>query len=203
MNGRNKLRDYYSKHIDNDTLFFDINSREELQQLEIEEFGSIGNGINWDKWDEVVQSTKDILKELPTRAKGKFKTLLPKFVYKYSTMEFLGKFEGGTEEVAKHFNVSQSIVGAYATSKRPYLKQDLLFSNEPIQGGNDLPTTTKERFKRLYVYELDTNRLLGSFNTLREAEIQYGLPLSTICYTLQFSNGVYKKGNLRFEKKAI
>ena len=154
------------------------------------------------KVGEHSRSREDILKELPTRAKGKFKTLLPKFVYKYSTMEFLGKFEGGTEEVAKHFNVSKSIVGAYATSKRPYLKQDLLFANEPIQG-NDLPTTTKERFKRLYVYELDTNRLLGSFNTLREAEIQYGLPLSTICYTLQFSNGVYKKGNLRFEKKAI
>ena len=75
MNGRNRLRDYYSQHIDNDTLFFNIDTREELQQLEIEEFGNIGNGINWDKWDEVVQRTQDILKELPTRAKGLVTTL--------------------------------------------------------------------------------------------------------------------------------
>lgn len=95
----------------------DVSSRQELMELAQEEDPS--PTINWDKWDELVQQTKQDIKE---ELKG-FERIYtnPVFVYDIWKQRVIKIFKS-PQECAKYYNISRELVNTYIRDKRIYYK---------------------------------------------------------------------------------
>lgn len=197
--GRSNLLIKYGNHIESDILKSSVETREDLYQLEVQEFGEIGLGINWENWDKLVQETQKLLLETDTRGYNrKFHTELPKWVYDANTHHLLG-FYDTTSEASRIYKVSSTVIANYASTRRTYWKKNLLFSNQPLTE-EEFPIFTKGNLKRIYAYRLSTGEYLGSFNSQTEAEKHFGMPTSQIGYCLATHDGIYQKGDLKFTR---
>lgn len=194
--GRSKLRDYYSKHIDNDILsdIPDI-TREELQQMEIEEFGEVGKCLRWDKWDALVEKTKQELDNYKRKTYKHSKFGTPIYAYDINTGELIKVFASGNQ-AAEHFNVAPYTIVYYAKMEKPF-NNEVIFSLKPLERDE----LTKYKPTWIYAFRLDTNELLGKFRTPSEASKAFGLPSSKVSFLLTIQNGIFKKANLRFSYK--
>ena len=98
----------------------DVSSRQELMELEQEEDPS--PTINWDKWDELVQQTKQDIKE---ELKG-FERIYtnPVFVYDIWKQRVIKIFKS-PQECANYYNISRELVNTYIRENRIYYKLGL------------------------------------------------------------------------------
>ena len=116
---------YGDTHIEKDILkgVEDVSSRQELMELEQEEEQS--QIINWDRWDELVQQTKqDINKEL----KGFEKRINtnPVFVYDILKQRVIKTFKS-PQECADFYGIRREQVTNYIRDHRVYHKQGVEF----------------------------------------------------------------------------
>lgn len=170
---------------------------------ELKEAEERGEGrINWNKWQEIVEMTKQQLASITYPKHNS--SGIPKWVYRASTGKLLGKYEN-TQEVAdafKYINLTNAAINYYAFMQKPYYKHDLFFSNEPVILEPKNPSQTK--IPRLTAaYDLNTNQLIALFQTATEAEEYFQMPQAQVSYCISKHNGVYKKKNLRFEYQSI
>ena len=95
----------------------DVSSRQELMELAQEEDPS--PTINWDKWDELVQQTKQDIKE---ELKG-FEMIYtnPVFVYDIWKQRVIKIFKS-PQECANYYNISRELVNTYIRENRIYYK---------------------------------------------------------------------------------
>ena len=100
----------------------DVSSRQELMVLAQEEDTS--PTINWDKWDELVQQTKQDIKE---ELKG-FERIYtnPVFVYDIWKQRVIKIFKS-PQECANYYNISRELVNTYIRDHRVYYKQGVEF----------------------------------------------------------------------------
>ena len=98
----------------------DVSSRQELMELAQEEDPS--PTINWDKWDELVQQTKQDIKE---ELKG-FERIYtnPVFVYDIWKQRVIKIFKS-PQECANYYNISRELVNTYIRENRIYYKLGL------------------------------------------------------------------------------
>ena len=194
--GHLTLRTIYSDHIDNDILKgIEINSREELQEMEKEEFGEVGKCINWDKWDALVEKTKQELDNYKRKTYKHSKFGTPIYAYDINTGELIKAFASGNQ-AAEHFNVAPYTIVYYAKIQKPF-NNEVIFSLKPLERDE----LTKYKPTWIYAFRLDTNELLGKFRTPSEASKAFGLPSSKVSFLLTIQNGIFKKANLRFSYK--
>ena len=194
--GHLTLRTIYSDHIDNDILKgIEINSREELQEMEKEEFGEVGKCINWDKWDALVEKTKQELDNYKRKTYKHSKFGTPIYAYDINSGELIKAFASGNQ-AAEHFNVAPYTIVYYAKIQKPF-NNEVIFSLKPLERDE----LTKYKPTWIYAFRLDTNELLGKFRTPSEASKAFGLPSSKVSFLLTIQNGIFKKANLRFSYK--
>lgn len=194
--GHLSLRTIYSDHIDNDILKgIEINSREELQEMEKEEFGEVGKCINWDKWDALVEKTKQELDNYKRKTYKHSKFGTPIYAYDINSGELIKAFASGNQ-AAEHFNVAPYTIVYYAKIQKPF-NNEVIFSLKPLERDE----LTKYKPTWIYAFRLDTNELLGKFRTPSEASKAFGLPSSKVSFLLTIQNGIFKKANLRFSYK--
>lgn len=183
---------------------------DELQQLEIEEFGEIGKGINWNRWHQLVAYTKekiDKIREKEEQNKHKHQSTsmdLPKFVYRLPDMEFIGHFNN-TIEAAKYFKIQPVVIAGAIYDGRPLYKKGLLFSNAALSE-EELNQVLKENRgtpKTIYVYTIPEEKLIGVYQSYAEASRMLQFPLGTVTTCIQRHNGVYTKGNMKFTMTPI
>lgn len=192
-NGHNKLRDYYYSYIDNDIFFkIDVSSREELQQMEIEEGGEVGAFINWDKWDEIVQRTKEQLEAAEYVTKEGYKCGKEVYAYSFITKELIKKFASATL-AAEAYGTSPATILFHARKHKPF-QERLYFSLEEL----DKAPSEDEIVKWVYAFDLKTNELVGRFKTAVEASKHFGLHPTRVGNVLTRQGGMYPKYNLRF-----
>lgn len=191
--GHLKLRDYYSDHIDNDILFgIEINSREELQEMEKEEFGEVGRCINWSNWDALVQKTKEKLEAYEYVKKEGRRAGKPIYAYSWITKELIKKFASASV-AAEAYNTSVYTILDHARSGKPY--QDRIFFSMKYL---DKAPLEDETIKWLYAFRLDTGELLGRFKTAVEASRHFGFQSTRVGYILSQQGGKYLSKNLFF-----
>ena len=164
---------------------------------ELEEWERINHRkcIQWENWDRVVEETKQ---QLASMNFPKYNNKISqKWVYQASSGKLLGHYQSTTEvlEAFPQLNLTRAAVNYYAMTGKPYYKQDLFFSDEPIV----LKPRTKKEPRYTAAYDLDTNQLIALFQTATEAEEYFNMPPTQVGYCISKHNGVYKKKNLRFE----
>ena len=100
----------------------DVSSRQKLMELAQEEDPS--PSINWDKWDKLVQQTKQDIKE---ELKG-FERIYtnPVFVYDIWKQRVIKIFKS-PQECANYYNISRELVNTYIRDHRVYYKQGVEF----------------------------------------------------------------------------
>lgn len=100
----------------------DVSSRQELMELAQEEDPL--PTINWDKWDKLVQQTKQDIKE---ELKG-FERIYtnPVFVYDIWKQRVIKIFKS-PQECANYYNISRELVNTYIRDHRVYYKQGVEF----------------------------------------------------------------------------
>lgn len=192
--GHLALRDYYTDWIDNH-IFKDIeiNSREELMQIAEEE--GLRDPIRWDKWDALVEKTKQELDNYKRKTYKHSKFGTPIYAYDINTGELIKVFASGNQ-AAEHFNVAPYTIVYYAKIQKPF-NNEVIFSLKPLERDE----LTKYKPTWIYAFKLDTNELLGKFRTPSEASKAFGLPSSKVSFLLTIQNGIFKKANLRFSYK--
>lgn len=100
----------------------DVSSRQELMESAQEEDPS--PTINWDKWDELVQQTKQDIKE---ELKG-FERIYTNPVFVYDTWkQRVIKIFKSPQECANYYNISRELVNTYIRDHRVYYKQGVEF----------------------------------------------------------------------------
>lgn len=192
--GHLALRDYYTDWIDNH-IFKDIeiNSREELMQIAEEE--GLRDPIRWDKWDALVEKTKQELDNYKRKTYKHSKFGTPIYAYDINTGELIKAFASGNQ-AAEHFNVAPYTIVYYAKIHKPF-NNEVIFSLKPLERDE----LAKYKPTWIYAFKLDTNELLGKFRTPSEASKAFGLPSSKVSFLLTIQNGIFKKANLRFSYK--
>ena len=121
---KNNLKEHWQgdTYIEKDILkgAEDVSSRQELMELAQEEDPS--PTINWDKWDKLVQQTKQDIKE---ELKG-FERIYtnPVFVYDIWKQRVIKIFKS-PQECAKYYGVSRELVTNYIRDNRIYYKLGL------------------------------------------------------------------------------
>lgn len=105
----------------------DVSSRQELMELAQEEYPL--PRINWDKWDKLVQQTKqDITEELKKHKPIAQKNgRIPQKVYVYDFKKKLVKIFSSTQEAADYYSIRREQVTNYAREERPYYKLQIIF----------------------------------------------------------------------------
>lgn len=190
-NGHNKLRDYYTDWIDNDILFgIEVNSREELMQIAEEE--GLKDPIRWDKWDALVQKTKEQLEAYEYVKKEGRRAGKPIYAYSWKTKELIKKFASASI-AAEAYGTSVYTVLDHARSGKPY--QDRIFFSMKYL---DKAPQEDETIKWLYAFRLDTGELLGRFKTAVEASRHFGFQTTRVGYILSQQGGKYLSKNLFF-----
>ena len=115
---------YGDNYIEKDILkgAEDVSSRQELMELEQEEEQS--QIINWDRWDELVQQTKQDIKE---ELKGFEKIYTnPVFVYDIWKQKVIKIFKS-PQECADFYGIRREQVTNYIRDHRVYQKQGVEF----------------------------------------------------------------------------
>ena len=174
-------------------------SIEELKQWEID---NNTHCINWDKWQEIIDKTKEQFASMTFPKKQEHNSNAPveKWVYRNSTGQLLGHYQS-TQEVAdafKYINLTTAAINYYSFIGKPYFKHDLYFSNEPIV--LKPKSINKNKIPRNCVaYDLQSGKLIAVFQTAREAAEYFDMPPTQVAFVITKRNGVYKKKNLRFE----
>lgn len=192
--GHLTLRTIYSDHIDNDILKgIEVNSREELMQIAEEE--GLRDPIRWDKWDALVEKTKQELDNYKRKTYKHSKFGTPIYAYDINTGELIKVFASGNQ-AAEHFNVAPYTIVYYAKMGKPF-NNEVIFSLKPLERDE----LAKYKPTWIYAFRLDTNELLGKFKTPTEASKAFGLPSSKVSFLLTIQNGIFKKANLRFSYK--
>jgi predicted GTPase len=103
----------------------DVSSRQKLMELAQEEEPS--PSINWDKWDELVQQTKqDIEKELKEYNKPQYTNKV--FVFCLRRNRVIKTFQN-PKQAADYYNISRETVTNYMREHRPYFKLMIEFRN--------------------------------------------------------------------------
>lgn len=192
------LRTYHTNHLDTDDLIYDINSREELQKLELQEFGEIGRGINWQKWDELVNKVKDELASIPKPLWEK-KQQMEKFAYDLTTKQLI--HFNSTKECAQWYGVIPEYVATYASRHKPCYRYNVFWSNIPLledEIPNEKQTNQNPNEKEIYAYFLDTKQFIKKFKSTKECARFFKLNPSQPAYCINNRNGRYRKGNLFF-----
>ena len=100
----------------------DVSSRQELMELAQEEDPS--PTINWDNWDELVQRTKQDIKE---ELKG-FERMYtnPVFVFDIWEQKVIKTFKNPSD-CANYYNISRELVHRYIRDHRVYYKLGVEF----------------------------------------------------------------------------
>jgi hypothetical protein len=192
-NGHNRLRDLYTDHIDNDILFgIEINSREELQEMEKEEFGEVGRCINWSNWDALVQKTKEELEAYEYVKKEGRRAGKPIYAYSWITKELIKKFASASI-AAEAYHTSVYTVLDHARSGKPY--QDRIFFSMKYL---DKAPQEDETIKWVYAFRLDTGELLGRFKTAMEASKHFGFQATRVGCIMNQQGGKHLSKNLYF-----
>ena len=114
------------KEIDVEKSFqsVDINSRKELEDIAEEEKLDINFNNWWDRWNELVQQTKQDIKE---ELKGfEMINTNPVYVYDILKQRVIKTFKS-PKECAKYYNISRELVNTYIRDHRVYYKQAVEF----------------------------------------------------------------------------
>ena len=189
--GHLKLRDYYTDWIDNDIFFgIEVNSREELMQIAEEE--GLKDPIKWDKWDALVQKTKEQLEAYEYVKKEGRRAGKPIYAYSWITKELIKKFASASV-AAEAYGTSVYTILDHARSGKPY--QDRIFFSMKYL---DKAPQEDETIKWLYAFRLDTGELLGRFKTAVEASRHFGFQSTRVGYILSQQGGKYLSKNLFF-----
>lgn len=189
--GHLKLRDYYTDWIDNDIFFgIEVNSREELMQIAEEE--GLKDPIRWDKWDSIVQKTKEQLEAYEYVKKEGRRAGKPIYAYSWITKELIKKFASASI-AAEAYNTSVYTVLDHARSGKPY--QDRIFFSMKYL---DKAPQEDETIKWVYAFRLDTGELLGRFKTAMEASKHFGFQATRVGYIMSRQGGKYLSKNLFF-----
>ena len=189
--GHLKLRDYYTDWIDNDIFFgIEVNSREELMQIAEEE--GLKDPIRWDKWDSIVQKTKEQLEAYEYVKKEGRRAGKPIYAYSWITKELIKKFASASI-AAEAYNTSVYTVLDHARSGKPY-QDRIFFSMEYL----DKAPQEDETIKWVYAFRLDTGELLGRFKTAMEASKHFGFQATRVGYIMSRQGGKYLSKNLFF-----
>ena len=114
----------FGEHVEKSFQSVDINSRKELEDIAEEEKLDINFNNWWDRWDELVQQTKQDIKE---ELKG-FERINtnPVFVYDILKQRVIKTFKS-PKECAKYYNISRELVNTYIRDHRVYYKQGVEF----------------------------------------------------------------------------
>ena len=189
------------QHVEKDILdggCQDINSREELMQL-AEEEGLIGEVINWSKWDEVVQQTKELIEALGE--------LLPVsqtrevWVYTTRTGTEIGHYNS-VKEAAEALNEAPGTIQHCAYKNQPLQRAQLVISYYPLtwkqvcqkangKSNNYSAGKPKER----WVYQADTKKFLGHFKDSKSVAERFGIRQDAVNYYV-FKDKPYHLHNL-------
>ena len=189
--GHNRLRDYYTDWIDNDILFgIEVNSREELMQIAEEE--GLKDPIRWDKWDAIVQKTKEELEAYEYVKKEGRRAGKPIYAYSWITKQLIKKFASASV-AAEAYNTSVYTILDHARSGKPY--QDRIFFSMKYL---DKAPQEDETIKWIYAFRLDTGELLGRFKTAMEASKHFGFQATRVGYIMSRQGGKYLSKNLFF-----
>lgn len=189
--GHLKLRDYYTDWIDNDILFgIEVNSREELMEIAEEE--GLKDPIRWDKWDALVQKTKEQLEAYEYVKKEGRRAGKPIYAYSWITKELIKKFASASI-AAESYNTTVGTILDHARSGKPY--QDRIFFSMKYL---DKAPQEDETIKWLYAFRLDTGELLGRFKTAVEASKHFGFQTTRVGYIMSQQGGKYLSKNLFF-----
>lgn len=108
---------------------------DELKQAEIEEFGEIGNAINWTKWQELVEQTKNditnALKDYKQPSKRK-----PIYCYTMTRKVPIIVFKD-SDEAATTLDINRMIVTNHARTQVPIYYKGIILSYTPINETKD------------------------------------------------------------------
>ena len=189
--GHLKLRDYYTDHIDNDILFgIEVNSREELMQIAEEE--GLRDPIRWDKWDALVQKTKEQLEAYEYVKKEGRRAGKPIYAYSWITKELIKKFASASI-AAEAYGTSVYTILDHARSGKPY--QDRIFFSMKYL---DKAPQEDETIKWVYAFRLDTGELLGRFKTAMDASKHFGFQATRVGCIMNQQGGKHLSKNLYF-----
>jgi hypothetical protein len=189
--GHLKLRDYYTDWIDNDILFgIEVNSREELMQMAEEE--GLKDPIRWDKWDALVQKTKEQLEAYEYVKKEGRRAGKPIYAYSWKTKELIKKFASASI-ASEAYGTTVGTILDHARSGKPY--QDRIFFSMKYL---DKAPQEDETIKWVYAFRLDTGELLGRFKTAMEASKHFGFQATRVGYIMSRQGGKYLSKNLYF-----
>ena len=189
--GHLSLRTIYSDHIDNDILKgIEVNSREELMQIAEEE--GLKDPIRWDKWDALVQKTKEQLEAYEYVKKEGRRAGKPIYAYSWKTKELIKKFASASI-ASEAYNTTVGTILDHARSGKPY--QDRIFFSMKYL---DKAPQEDETIKWVYAFRLDTGELLGRFKTAVEASRHFGFQTTRVGYILSQQGGKYLSKNLFF-----
>ena len=103
---------------------------DELKQAEIEEFGAVGNAINWDRWEALVEKTKEditnALKDFKQPSKRK-----PIYCYTMTTKVPIIVFED-SDQAATTLNITRMQVTNACRTHKPIYYKGIILSYQPI-----------------------------------------------------------------------
>ena len=114
----------FGEHVEKSFQSVDINSRKELEDIAEEEKLDINFNNWWNRWNELVQQTKQDIKE---ELKG-FERIYtnPVFVYDIWKQRVIKIFKS-PQECANYYNISRELVNTYIRDHRVYYKQGVEF----------------------------------------------------------------------------
>lgn len=166
----------------------EINNRQDLIRI-AEEEGLIGEVINWDKWDKLVQDTKELIHQLVEDDDDDYTPGNFKHVYAYDLLngKLIGEFSSAIEASEK-LNVNRGTIAHLCWKKRPYLKGKIYFSYTPVTREEVLKHSTKldtnyngSKPVRKYVYDLN-GKLLGIFSSTQAVADKFNIETSAVNY---------------------
>ena len=123
----------FGENVEKSFQSVDINSRKELEDIAEEEKLDINFNNWWKKWDELVQETKQDIKELKKHKPIAQKNgRIPQTVYVYNSNERLIKTFSSTKEAADFYHIKKEQVTNYAREQKIYYKLQIMFRTKPI-----------------------------------------------------------------------
>lgn len=161
-------------------------TRERLQALADEE----DIEINWDKWNEIVQKTKEAIQKNSEKPKKPPRPSKPKYVYDLKG-NLIAKYPN-TKECADALNTTPEVVTAYARKHKPHYGLGVVITDTPRTSTVSTPK---------YVYRVKWE-LVGVYDTSKDVENAFGIQQSIV--TNYARNDVpYYKMNLWFRNSPI
>lgn len=130
-----KTRKWKAEHKEQEGTIDLYQTINELKSAEIEEFGAVGNAINWSKWKEVVNTTKEEIKDVLENYQPISKRK-PIYVFVITSKEPLMKFET-SDLAAEALGINRMLITNACHSHRP-IKHKGIFLSYNEDGNQDL-----------------------------------------------------------------